>query len=159
MEAILRQRLEGGTFGDVPEKRTRTMRAVRGKGNKTTELCLRMALVREGLSGWVMHVKGLPGTPDFLFQKQKLAVFVDGCFWHGCRRCGHYPKTNSEYWKSKIMRNRARDRQAVVELRKCRIRVLRIWEHSLKSRELSRILATLHTLVDCNRKTSQLSLV
>jgi DNA mismatch endonuclease (patch repair protein) len=148
METILRRRLENGNFGSVPEKRTRTMRAVRGKGNKTTEVRLRMALVREGVSGWVMHRRELPGTPDFLFPNQKLAVFVDGCFWHGCPKCGHIPKNNRAFWKAKIRRNQQRDHQTEKMLRRIGIEIVRIWEHSLKSGSIERAVTRINGIVD-----------
>lgn len=81
-----------------------------------------------------MHPSDLPGTPDILFRSAHLAVFVDGCFWHGCRKCGHIPATNSAYWAEKINRNRARDRRVTAQLRQRGFRVIRIWEHQLKIR-------------------------
>ena len=59
-----------------------------------------------------MHAVGTPGTPDFIFEERKVAVFVDGCFWHGCPRCGHVPHANAAYWTAKIEANRRRDRWA-----------------------------------------------
>lgn len=111
------------------------MRAVRGRANRTTEQRLRYALVQGALSGWELHPKDVPGSPDFYFRKRQFAVFVDGCFWHGCRRCGHIPRTNRAFWKTKIERNRRRDRAITRRLRARGIRVLRLWEHQI-SREL-----------------------
>jgi DNA mismatch endonuclease (patch repair protein) len=108
------------------------MAAVKSHGNKTTELKLRMALVRGGISGWVVQPRGLPGNPDFYFPGRSLAVFVDGCFWHGCGRCGHIPKTNQAFWKAKIGRNRARHRKVKRLLKAEGIGALRLWEHELK---------------------------
>lgn len=142
METILRQRLKDGSFSNVPAARSRVMSAVKGKGNKSTELRLRMALVRHGLVGWEMHPAGLAGNPDFIFQKHKLALFVDGCFWHGCTECGHVPRTNNAFWKAKIMRNRERDQRTTEVLRESGMKVVRVWEHSLKSpKNLTRIVA------------------
>lgn len=107
------------------------MTAVRSKGNKTTERKLRMALVRAKLTGWILHPKGISGRPDFFFPRSQLAVFVDGCFWHGCPQCSHLPKRNSDFWKAKIERNHERDAQNSEKLRECRIHVIRIWEHEL----------------------------
>ncbi|MBI2928162.1 MAG: very short patch repair endonuclease [Verrucomicrobia bacterium] len=108
------------------------MRAVRGRGNKTTETRFRSALVRAGLRGWSIGPQNLPGRPDFYFAKARLAVFVDGCFWHGCRRCGHVPRTNSKFWRAKIERNRQRDRATSAALRAAGLRVIRLWEHKLR---------------------------
>jgi len=68
MEARLRKKLPGGRFNKVPATRSRTMRAIRSRGNRTTELTFRLALVRSGLRGWKMHPAGVPGRPDFFFR-------------------------------------------------------------------------------------------
>jgi DNA mismatch endonuclease Vsr len=80
-----------------------------------------------------MHPHDMVGHPDFYFPKRKLALFVDGCFWHGCLRCGHIPRKNNPYWSEKIRRNRERDREKSGLLRSKGIQVLRIWEHELKN--------------------------
>jgi len=132
MERKLRKTLEDGKFKDVTPERSRTMAAIRGKNNRTTEQRLRMALVRAGIKGWQTNIVDLPGKPDFFFKKQQIAVFVDGCFWHGCPKCGHYPKTRTKFWKTKILRNKERDKINRQKLRKNGIKVINIWEHSLK---------------------------
>lgn len=114
------------------EVRSRIMSRIRARGNASTELRLRMMLVRAGISEWKMHDTELPGNPDFCFPEAQVAVFVDGCFWHGCPRCGHIPKSNREYWTKKIERNKDRDNINSLELRERGWRVLRIWEHELK---------------------------
>jgi DNA mismatch endonuclease (patch repair protein) len=76
---------------------------------------------------------GLPGNPDFVFVRERIALFVDGCFWHGCPQCGHIPKTNSPFWQAKIQRNTERDQRNIQKLRESDFRVARIWEHELKS--------------------------
>lgn len=91
-----------------------------------------MCLVRAGISGWELHPKTIRGRPDFYFPQEHLAVFVDGCFWHGCAKCGHTPLTRSEFWAAKFERNRRRDKSTSRLLRKQGVRVLRIWEHRLK---------------------------
>jgi len=108
------------------------MRAVRGSGNRTTELRFRFALVGAGLQGWTMHNRAVRGNPDFLFPMAKLVVFVDGCFWHGCPECGHVPTTRRPFWKAKIARNRQRDRNVTRHLRARGFTVLRFWEHDLR---------------------------
>lgn len=132
MEKALRQKLPNGQFEGVDAVRSRVMSAVRGKGNKTTEKRFRFALVREGVSGWKIHPKGLSGNPDFLFPNARLVVFVDGCFWHGCPRCGHTPSKNSEFWKAKFKKNRERDRKTTEALQAQDFVVLRFWEHELR---------------------------
>jgi DNA mismatch endonuclease (patch repair protein) len=107
------------------------MAAVRGKGNKTTERRLRAALVRGRVSGWTLRPNDTPGRPDFFFEHERVAVFVDGCFWHGCPTCGHTPKTNTAFWAAKIARNRERDGDTTLKLHSCGIHVLRFWEHEL----------------------------
>lgn len=109
------------------------MAAIRGKHNRTTELALRMALVRSGISGWRLQAVDLPGKPDLFFERKRVAVFVDGCFWHGCPLCGHVPKTRTEFWQAKIQRNKHRHIFVARQLKEKGIRVIRIWEHSLKS--------------------------
>ena len=85
----------------------------------------------------------LPGKPDFTFQKERLIVFVDGCFWHGCPKCYRAPKGNQKFWETKIIRNRERDREVNRELRLRGWRVLRIAEHSLKKKHRKRLLSRL----------------
>lgn len=133
MERYLKNALRSSKFSGVDEKRARIMAAIRGKGNRTTELALRMAMVRCGIAGWTMHRTDVPGKPDFYFEKLRLAVFVDGCFWHGCPSCCHVPKTRRNYWKAKFERNQARDHATGMLLKREGIRILRIWEHALKS--------------------------
>lgn len=132
MERLLRLKLRDGRFAGVTPERSLIMSAVRPKGNKATERALRMAFVRAGIIGWRLHASDLPGCPDFYFPVCRLAIFVDGCFWHGCPRCGHVPKTNEAFWALKIKRNRQRDANTRVRLRRQGIRVLRFWEHQLK---------------------------
>lgn len=131
MEAALRKRLPKGQFEDVTPSRSQAMGAVRGKNNKTTERRLRLALVRASVRGWRMHAAYIPGRPDFFFPESRLAVFVDGCFWHGCPDCGHVPSVNRSFWSTKIKRNRARDLHIVRSLRGRGYCVLRLWEHQL----------------------------
>lgn len=110
--------------------RSRIMSAIRGKGNQTTEVRLARLLRMAGIRGWRRHA-ALPGRPDFVFSGAKVAVFVDGCFWHGCRRCCRAPRKNTEFWVNKIAGNRRRDRRVTAELRARGWVVLRLWEHQL----------------------------
>lgn len=108
------------------------MAAVRGTGNRSTEVKLRLCLVRAGLRGWRVQPRDLPGRADFVFDAARLAVFVDGCQWHGCPRCYREPRSNVEYWRHKRLRNRRRDAHVNRELAQAGWRVLRIWEHQLR---------------------------
>lgn len=142
MEKALRQQLPGGTFAEVTPQRSKAMAAVKGKGNKTTERRLRAALARAGISGWKIGQRDIIGKPDFFFPKVRVAIFVDGCFWHGCPKCGHYPKTNSGFWRAKIERNRARDMAQLEALKASGVSAIRFWEHELRL-ELSKCVQTI----------------
>lgn len=111
-------------------KRSEVMAAIKSKGNKDTELKLISIFRLNGISGWRRNQK-LPGRPDFVFRNERLAVFVDGCFWHVCPKHGRKPESNSDYWSGKLYRNKRRDKKANRELRKVGWQVLRIWEHDL----------------------------
>lgn len=148
MEQRLKKYLENGKFKNVPEKRARTMSSIRGKNNRSTELRLRMAFVKAGVRGWRLHPEELPGRPDFYFEKAKIAIFVDGCYWHGCPKCGHIPKTRTAFWEAKIKRNQERDEMKNLELRKLGTKSLRIWEHELKSKkDLDKVIKKIDKLI------------
>lgn len=110
------------------------MSRVRGKGNKATELALIKLLRRLGIPGWRRSAQVF-GKPDFVFPKYRLAIFVDGCFWHGCPKHGTQPASNREFWKAKLARNKARDGLVKRTLRQRGWRVLRIWQHELSRRK------------------------
>ncbi len=112
-------------------KRSEVMSRIRGKGNKATELALAKLFREHSITGWRRHYP-ITGKPDFAFPKHKLAVFVDGCFWHGCPKHATQPKGNKRFWQEKLAANKARDRKVNRELRARGWRVLRIWEHDLK---------------------------
>jgi len=112
------------------EKRSKIMASIRSRSNKDTELALCLILRRHQITGWRRNYP-LLGKPDFIFLKDRLAIFVDGCFWHFCPRHGKFPSTNSRYWKAKLERNKARDKHVTATLRRSGWTVLRIWEHSL----------------------------
>jgi DNA (cytosine-5)-methyltransferase 1 len=96
------------------------------------EVRLRDLLISRGLGDFEMQPKEIPGRPDFYFPNRKTAVFVDGCFWHGCRACFHLPKTNKDFWNTKIKSNIARDRKINKRLTALGVIVIRIREHDLK---------------------------
>ena len=115
-------------------KRSQIMAAIRSHGNKDTELKLATILRTYHITGW-RRQQPLPGKPDFVFPKQRLAVFVDGCFWHGCPKHGRKPDTNRRYWLPKLLRNKKRDQTVSRQLRAAGWRVLRIWAHRLSNPE------------------------
>jgi DNA mismatch endonuclease (patch repair protein) len=118
------------TFRTTPE-RSQLMSCVRSYGNRSTELRM-LAILRENrITGWRRHLP-LPGRPDFAFPKLKVAVYVDGCFWHGCPKCYAAPKSNVHFWFEKRAYNAARDRAVVREMKKRGWVVVRLWEHSLR---------------------------
>ena len=102
------------------------MAAIRSRGNTTTELPLGKLLSAAGLRGYRKHWP-VTGRPDFAWPGRKVAVFVDGCFWHGCR-CKTLPRTNAKFWRNKIETNRRRDRRVSRALRRDGWTVIRIKE-------------------------------
>lgn len=132
----------------TPAKRSAVMALIRSRGNRATELRL-IALMREhGITGWRRNARVF-GKPDFVFRAAKLAVFVDGCFWHGCPRHATKPANRAEWWADKLARNAERDRKVNRSLRKAGWQVLRIWECALSQaralRTLKRITTALHS--------------
>jgi DNA mismatch endonuclease, patch repair protein len=118
--------------------RSAVMRAVKSYGNKSTELKTVRLFKEFRIIGWRRHSK-INGKPDFVFPKQKIACFIDGCFWHGCREHCRMPKGNNIYWSQKIAGNKARDRNVKRALTIKGWLVVRIWEHELKRRPTARI--------------------
>ena len=112
-----------------PEASKRLAR-VRQKGT-SAELHLRRALHAQGLR-YRLHLAVLAKprrTADIVFTKQRLAVFVDGCFWHGCPKHSSWPKSNADFWRNKIKTNKARDADTNERLKAAGWRVIRVWEH------------------------------
>jgi DNA mismatch endonuclease (patch repair protein) len=114
--------------------RSRVMATVR-KANTKLEESLVAILGEEDLAGYIRYAGGLPGSPDFVFPAQRVAIFLDSCFWHGCRMHLRMPKSRVDYWRRKIATNRDRDRRQTQELRARGWGVLRIWEHELENRK------------------------
>jgi DNA mismatch endonuclease, patch repair protein len=114
------------------EERSKIMSGIRGRGNKSTEGRLRALLESEGLSGWREAAEDLPGKPDFVFDDLKIALFADGCFWHGCADCRDIPASNTEFWAAKIGATKERDKRIIGALEAEGWLVLRFWEHELK---------------------------
>lgn len=128
-------------------ERSERMARVRPHANRTTELALREALRRSKVSGWRRHSRlslrikrrdgrpsGRHARPDFVFSRGRVAVFVDGCFWHACPRHRTTPASNRAYWEQKLKGNRKRDREVTRALVKQGWTVIRIWEHDVKKR-------------------------
>lgn len=122
-------------------ERSDLMRRIRSRGNKTTEVVLADALRRNRVAGWRRHLRIKVWDvnlrryrfvrPDFVFPKQRVAVFVDGCFWHYCKKHAQVPTSNREWWQAKMRANQARDRRNTRGLRSQGWRVIRLWEHDL----------------------------
>ena len=110
------------------KKRSWIMGQVKSSGCRSTEERFRFVLRENHITGWRRNYP-LTGKPDFVFPKARVAVFVDGCFWHGHPKKCRMPETNREYWERKIQRNVARDKIVTRTLREKGWKVLRIWEH------------------------------
>jgi DNA mismatch endonuclease (patch repair protein) len=113
------------------KKRSWIMAQVKSAGNKSTENTLLSMLRQFKITGWRRSYP-LFGKPDFVFPNHNVAVFVDGCFWHGHPQKCRVPQANREYWLRKIARNVARDRLVTRTLREEGWKVVRIWEDSVK---------------------------
>jgi len=132
------------------KKRSAVMAAIKGRGNRSTELAVRGMLKKLGITGWRANFASIPGKPDFAFAKIKLAIFVDGCFWHGCKKClrNRKPAENAAYWRNKIAGNVCRDKRINRKLNRNGWSVLRIWEHLIIKKHVaveSRILKAVRT--------------
>lgn len=117
----------------TPADRRKTMRAVKSQGTKPERRLFSM-LAGMGLKGWRKHANDVIGKPDVVFDQEKFAVFVDGCFWHGCPHCKRplKPQTNREYWERKIQRNMERANKYNRQLSEQGWKVFRIWEHEIR---------------------------
>jgi DNA mismatch endonuclease (patch repair protein) len=104
-----------------------------GSGRTDIEQRLAKAMWRLGLRGWRRGMRVEGARPDFVFVSARVAVFVDGCFWHGCTTCLKKPSTNTSYWAPKIERNRQRDSQQTTALIGAGWRVLRFWGHEIEA--------------------------
>lgn len=111
-------------------KRSEVMSCIRPRGNKDTELALLKLLKAERLTGW-RRGQAVLGKPDFIFREARLAVFVDGCFWHGCPKHYQLPANNRAFWTKKLEANKNRDRYVTRLLRRKGWKVIRIWECQL----------------------------
>lgn len=119
------------------EQRSRNMAAIRSKATQPESLLIQLLRDLFPRRRQVLHAE-LPGKPDVYLPGLKLAAFVDGCFWHGCPKHGRIPEDNSDYWGSKLARNKARDRRVTAELRQMGLVTVRLWEHDLKDPVVAR---------------------
>ena len=134
------------------------MARIRSRGNQDTELALAALLRTNRISGWRRHFlirsaergtrnSGAHGVtrptfrvrPDFVFRQVRLALFVDGCFWHGCPKHATQPKNNRAFWQRKLAGNKQRDARVNRALRRSGWRVLRIWEHELARKSAAKL--------------------
>ena len=128
-------------------KRSEVMSRIRGSGNKGTELALAKLFRKYGVTGWRRN-QPLFGKPDFTFRRQRVVVFVDGCFWHGCPKHYSMPANNREFWEKKLASNKERDQLVSKTLLQQGWRVIRVWEHELSTSGLltSRLRKIIKTL-------------
>ena len=129
------------------EQRSRCMSRIKGKNTKP-ETRLRKALWAKGLRYRVHY--NLPGKPDIVFVSARVAVFVDGCFWHLCPIHSQLPQSNRDFWKTKLEKNVARDKRIAQELESKGWTVLRVWEHEIKD-DLPEVVAQVERLLKENR--------
>jgi len=116
----------------LEERTSRVMSANKAKGTRP-ELALRRALWKEGIKGYRLNWKKAPGRPDIAFPARKIAIFVNGCFWHRCPYCKpSFPKSHRIFWKRKFKNNVLRDKNKLIELKRGGWRVMTLWECQLK---------------------------
>ena len=121
------------------KQRSAIMRAVKSKGNQSTEGRLIEIFKSQRITGWRRNYR-LAGHPDFVFPQKRIALFADGCFWHGHNCRNVVPSDNAEYWKKKIIRNKARDKTITKELTQRGWKVVRIWECNIKKGKIQKLL-------------------
>jgi DNA mismatch endonuclease (patch repair protein) len=130
------------------------MASVKSRDTKSTELKFISILKDKGITGWRRNYP-LTGKPDFVFPRLKIAVFIDGCFWHGCPSHCRMPSSNVTYWNNKIEKNKIRDKKITKTLKIKGWQVIRIWEHEIKTgkfnQKLKRIKDTLQPAIQSNR--------
>ncbi|HDN59227.1 MAG TPA: very short patch repair endonuclease [Candidatus Marinimicrobia bacterium] len=134
--------------------RKKTMKAVKSK-NTFPERRLRASLAGNGINGWKLHNQEVPGKPDISFLGEKIAIFVDGCFWHGCPTCAKpLPKTNKEYWSRKIKRNCERDKELDLILHDEGWLILRVWTHEIRKMDSLRVITSRINCMVINRRST-----
>lgn len=126
------------------KQRSYNMSQIRSRNTKP-EIQFRKYVWNKGMKGYRLHTK-LRGKPDLYFPKSKIAVFIDGCFWHQCPTCFKKPKSNKKYWGIKIRKNTERDLDTDIFLENNGIHVLRLWEHEIKN-EIDKCFNNLQILI------------
>jgi DNA mismatch endonuclease, patch repair protein len=124
----------------TPEKRSAVMSRIRASANRDTELRMIALLKHHGITGWRRNARVF-GKPDFVFPRERVALFVDGCFWHrhaGCK-FAYTPKSRVEFWLRKFDNNVARDKLVTRTLRRVGWKIVRIWECELVVRRSKRV--------------------
>ena len=127
-------------------KRSEIMSKVHSSGNKSTELKLIQIFNENKIKGWRRNYK-VTGHPDFVFLNQRIAVFVDGCFWHGHNCRNLMPDDNKEYWERKINRNIEHDKDITAQFNERGWTVIRIWECDFKKKNYSTLMSKLKPLL------------
>jgi len=123
----------------VKESTSRIMSSIKDRDTKP-ELILRKALWHNGIKGYRIHWKKVPGRPDIAFPGKKLAVFVNGCFWHRCPFCKPpMPKSHSDFWTNKFNKNIKRDQGKIDQLKKIGWETMIIWECQLKNNDIAHV--------------------
>ncbi|MFZ3099870.1 MAG: very short patch repair endonuclease [Minisyncoccales bacterium] len=133
MKTVTKKYLRDGR-APIPknEKTSRLMSANKGK-NTIPEKTLSKALWNSGLRGYLKNYGEVPGKPDIAFKKERIAIFVNGCFWHNCPKCDFpLPKTNRTFWRKKFTLNKRRDAIKIKELHQIGWKTLIIWECEIK---------------------------
>lgn len=134
-------------------KRSEVMSLVRSRGNKRTEMRMMSLFRLKGIKGWRRHypIKWQAGRlsvrPDFVFRHARVAVFVDGCFWHCCPRHSTQPKQNREFWEAKFVYNKAHDREVTQGLKRKGWKVVRIWQCALTVKRATRAVARIESVL------------
>jgi DNA mismatch endonuclease, patch repair protein len=126
------------------------MSQIRGK-NTRPELTFRKLLASAGLRGYRVHYN-LPGKPDVVFTRNKLAIFVDGCYWHMCPADFRVPATRTGFWLRKIRSNAERDRKIDLDLAKRGWYVMRYWEHEIKNNPDNVVAAVMIAVREAERR-------
>jgi DNA mismatch endonuclease (patch repair protein) len=114
------------------KKRSEIMSKVKSRDSKI-EIAFRKELWKNGFR-YLKNSNKYYGKPDLVLPKYKTVIFIDSCFWHGCRKHGSIPETRKDFWLKKIERNRMRDREVSAYYKKIQWRILRIWEHALSAK-------------------------
>ena len=116
----------------IKESVSRVMSSNKDK-NTTPELQLRKALCAKNIKGYRLHWNKVPGRPDIAFPGKKMAIFVNGCYWHRCPHCKlTLPKSNTSFWKEKFEKNIERDKRKIEKLKEMNWTVLTVWECQIK---------------------------